>query len=90
MLNEDETISLLETMGEFSDIVQLCLNSLEPHHITVYLHKLAAAFHKFYTVQRVISEDAALTRVRLTLVRAVKTVLANGLSLIGVSAPEKM
>ncbi len=90
LLNEDETISLLETMGEFSDIVQLCLNSLEPHHITVYLHKLAAAFHKFYTVQRVISEDAALTRVRLTLVRAVKTVLANGLSLIGVSAPEKM
>ena len=90
LLKEAETLALLEILSEFPELIALCANTLEPHHITVYLHKLATAFHKFYTFQRVIGDDEPLTVARLALVQAVKQVLANGLSVIGVSAPERM
>ena len=90
LLKEAETLALLEILSEFPELIALCANTLEPHHITVYLHKLATAFHKFYTFQRVIGDDEPLTVARLALVQAVKQVLANGLAVIGVSAPERM
>jgi len=90
LLSEAESLSLLETLDEYRDVIRLCLNTLEPHHLTVYLQKLATAFHKFYTLQRVLSDDAALSKARLALVNAVKIVMANGLQLIGVTAPDRM
>ncbi len=90
LLKEPETLALLDVLGEFKEIVLLCKETLEPHHFTNYLQKLATAFHKFYTEHRVLSDNVELTQARLALVKAVKIVLANGLHLIGVSAPERM
>ncbi|MNJ81990.1 Arginine--tRNA ligase [compost metagenome] len=55
-----------------------------------YLYELAALFHSYYKAERVITEDAEQTAARLALLGAVRTVLANVLKLIGVSAPERM
>jgi arginyl-tRNA synthetase len=68
----------------------LCLETLEPMHLTNYLYRLATAFHKFYSVHRVVTEDIALSKARLQLIEAVKIILASGLNLLGVRAPEKM
>jgi len=90
LLKEPEIIKLIETMLEFGDVMDLCKNSLEPMHLTNYLYRLATAFHKFYSVHRVVTEDIELSKARLQLIDAVKIILANGLRILGVSAPEKM
>ena len=64
--------------------------ALEPFGVVLYLQGLAEGLHRFYDNHRVIGTDEKLTHARLALVRGVQTVLANGLSLLGVSAPEKM
>jgi arginyl-tRNA synthetase len=72
---------------------EICIDSAvsyEPHRITQYLENLASSFHKFYNSCRIITEDESVTSKRLALVYATKKVLATGLKLIGVSAPEKM
>jgi len=90
LLNEPETIMLLNILGEFEEVCIVCGQTMEPQTLTTYLHKLASSFHKFYTVHRVITKNRELSKARLALVRAVKIVLANGLNLLGVSAPERM
>ena len=90
LLHEPEIITLIESMIEFKDIMELCKDSLEPMHLTNYLYRLATAFHKFYSVHRVVSEDIELSKARLQLIEAVKIIIANGLNILGVSAPERM
>ncbi|MCK9485060.1 MAG: arginine--tRNA ligase [Candidatus Marinimicrobia bacterium] len=90
LLKEEETLSLLNTIMEFREIIVICLSTLEPQHLTTYLQKIATTFHKFYTIHRVISDDQELTRARLALVKAVQIVLANGLTLLGITAPQRM
>lgn len=90
LLKESETLNLLNVLGEFKEVVATCIETLEPHHLVNYLQKLATAFHKFYTEHRVISDDTELTKARIVLVREVQIVLANGLHLMGISAPERM
>ena len=77
-------------MFHYPFVLRLCAAALEPHGITGYLRKLAESVHVFYTKHRVISDDRALSAARLALVRATRQVLANGLSLLGVSAPVRM
>ena len=72
------------------EIVELIAGSLEPHHLTYYAQDLATVFHSFYKQCRVISEDMALTKARLKLVEAAKVVLGRTLTLMGMTAPEKM
>ncbi|RME57961.1 arginine--tRNA ligase, partial [Candidatus Parcubacteria bacterium] len=67
-----------------------CAEQLAPHPLTFYAQELATAFHAFYRDCRVVGDDPALTAARLKLVKAAKTVLANTLHLMGVSAPERM
>lgn len=90
LLKEDEIISLIETMLEFSEIMELCRKSLEPMHLANYLYRLATVFHKFYSVHRVVSDDIPLSKARLQLIDAVRIIMANGLNILGVSAPERM
>ena len=90
LLSEPETLDLLYILEEFRELISLCGESLEPQHITRYLEKLAASFHKFYTECRVLSDDRDLTQARLEVVKAVQRVMANGLNIIGVDAPERM
>lgn len=90
LLSEPETTALIRKLAEFPEQVENAGRLLEPFRIFDYLRELAQVFHKFYTVHRVVTDDAALTGARLILVDAVRIVLRNGLSVLGVHAPEKM
>lgn len=90
LLNERESLKLMDIIGEFKEIMQLCLKSYEPHHLTTYLQKLATEFHKFYTVHRVLGAEIELSKARLQLVKTVKNVLKSGLGILGITAPEQM
>lgn len=85
---------LIRTLGEFGDVVRTAAELREPHRIARYLESLAGAYHKFYDSCRVLpqgdEEVSDLHRARLALCVAARTVLANGLSLLGVEAPERM
>jgi arginyl-tRNA synthetase len=90
LLKQPEELILLDILAEFKDISRLCCETLEPHHLTTYLQKMATAFHKFYTEHRVLQKDKQLAQARLALCQAAQIVLANGLHLLGINAPERM
>jgi arginyl-tRNA synthetase len=85
---------LIRTIGEFPEVVASAAELREPHRIARYLETLASAYHKFYDSCRVLpmgdEEITELHRARLALCGAARQVLANGLDLLGVSAPERM
>jgi arginyl-tRNA synthetase len=70
--------------------MEIALKNLEPHGIANYLQELATQFHKFYGKCRVITENKRLSQARLGLVSSVRIVLSSGLSILGITAPEKM
>ena len=90
LLNTAEDISVIKMMVKYPETVQFSAEMMEPHRITFYLMELAAAFHAYYNRRRVLTDDPMLTSARLYLITAVRQVIANGLSLLGVSAPESM
>ena len=85
---------LIRTLGEFPAVVASAAELREPHRVARYLEELASAYHKFYDACRVLpmgdEEITELHRARLALCVAARQVLANGLALLGVSAPERM
>ena len=85
-----EELSLLKLLAGYPEIVEAAARNLEPHRITYFLTELAAQLHSYYYKHRFISEDLELTQARLGLVAGVKTVLAHGLQILGVAAPESM
>jgi len=90
LLNHPSEIALLKQLEKFPEIIYNAHLSLEPHNIANFLHEIANRFHKYYADCRIISEDEELTNARLTLSTATKTVIRNGLKLLGITAPEKM
>lgn len=90
VLKHESEIDLMRKLADFPDLVMEAARLREPHRLTKYAQDLAALFHVFYTECRVVGEDEALTSARLALVSAAKTVLANVLRLMGISAPERM
>lgn len=86
-LNEGER-SLVRKLSEFPEVVEVATNELMPHHICTYLYELAQTFNRFYENNRVIGDDREQDR--LALVLAYRGILANGLSLLGITAPESM
>lgn len=89
-LREAEEYQLLKTLAAYPGLIADAANDLSPHRIIFFLMDLAGQFHSFYNKHKVMTDDPQLTAARLCLCRGVKTVLANGLRLIGVSAPERM
>ena len=83
-------ISLIKSLLEFPNIIQKAFVTLEPQNIANYLQDLAAMFHKYYAKERVVTEDIEKTQSRLILVQSLKIVLSNGLSILGIKAPDKM
>ena len=65
-------------------------NSLEPQQITNYLYDLASKFHKYYAHERIVTNNKQITAARLVLIKCIKIVLNNGLTILGINAPEKM
>ncbi|HHJ52287.1 MAG TPA: arginine--tRNA ligase [Caldithrix abyssi] len=90
LLTCPEELQLIKHLTDFPKIIEASATSFEPHRLVNYLFDLAALFHKFYTVCRVISDDTGLSLARLNLINAVRIVIANGLNILGISAPEHM
>ncbi|WP_338980003.1 arginine--tRNA ligase [Spiroplasma endosymbiont of Lasioglossum malachurum] len=90
LLTEQKEKELLITLDEYIIILQKIEKQHQPHLLTNYIQKLAKLFHSYYNKYKVISEDQQLTIQRLTLVLAIKQIMANALNLIGVDAPKKM
>ncbi|MDY7576976.1 arginine--tRNA ligase [Herbaspirillum sp. RTI4] len=82
--------TLLAKLAEYPDMLTHALEELGPHQVAFYLRDLAGELHSYYNAERVLVDDAATKMARLALMLATRQVLRNGLSLIGVSAPEKM
>ncbi len=90
LLTAPEEIDLIKKLLQFPEVVEDSAKSLAPHKVAYYLQELAAQFHVYYNKCRVVDDDRDLSSARLYLVKCVQIVLANGLQLLGVSAPEKM
>lgn len=89
-LTEPEDIALIKAMARYPETIETAAAKLEPHKVTYYLTSLASLFHTYYNKHKVLTEDTDLTKGRLYLIGAVQKVIKNGLTLLGVSAPEKM
>jgi arginyl-tRNA synthetase len=90
VLTSERELTLAQRIGEFPEIIAEAARELSPHSVTFYLRSLAADFHSYYNAERILVPDEQLQLGRLALCAAVRQTLANGLSLLGVSAPEKM
>jgi arginyl-tRNA synthetase len=90
LLTTKEERDLIKKLISFPDTLELCANQMTPHHITAYLMETADQYHRFYEHCRVLGDDKELSTARLALVEAVASVIANGLGLLGVSAPDRM
>ena len=82
---------LMNRLADYPDLLATAAAALAPHEIAFYLRDLAAAFHSYYAAERfIVDDDLGLARARLALLGATRQVLANGLSVLGVSAPQRM
>jgi arginyl-tRNA synthetase len=90
VLNLPEEQKLLKTIAAYPALVENAAEDLAPHRIVYYLQELAGQFHSYYNKHRVISDDKDLTRARLWLGEALRVVFHNGLTLLGMSAPDSM
>ncbi len=91
LLCESEEIELLKKIGGFVETLMICHQQMDVFPLVIYLQELATCFHRFYDKHRVVDvEQRDLSSERLSLIEAARIVLANGLRLLGVSAPQKM
>jgi arginyl-tRNA synthetase len=89
-LTAPEEIDLIKALARYPEVLVGSAQSMEPHRVTYYLMALASAFHTYYNKHRVLSDDDLLRCGRLNLILAVQKVIRNGLTLLGVSAPDRM
>ena len=90
LLSSEEEQQLLKKLHHFKSEVLQCAEQFEVHQLCTYLEELAGLFHRFYTFRRILGEEKKLAEARLALICAVRIVLKNGLTILGVSAPERM
>jgi arginyl-tRNA synthetase len=89
-LSIPQEIDLICDVGRFPEIIEMSARAYEPHQIAHYLRDVANNFHSYYNAEQVLVEDDALRNARLCLIKAVQNIIANSLTLLGVSAPQKM
>jgi arginyl-tRNA synthetase len=95
-LTLDEEMALIRQMAEFPSLLEEISRKLEPHRLTYYLTDLAASFHRYFNLgnkfpeYRIVTKDRDMSQARLLLADAVRIIIANGLELLGISAPERM
>ncbi|MBR8459041.1 arginine--tRNA ligase [Burkholderia dolosa] len=89
-LTSAQAASLMQKLAEYPDMLTHAANELAPHAVAFYLRDLAGEFHSFYNAERVLVDDKAPRNARAALLAATRQVLANGLAMLGVSAPAKM
>jgi arginyl-tRNA synthetase len=89
-LDQAHEQSLLAILSRYPEVIEGAANQHEPHQLAQYLRELAGAFHTYYNAHTFLVDDAALRNARLALITATQQIIRNGLSLLGVSAPESM
>ena len=82
--------ALLVKLSQYPDMLRAAATDFAPHDVTFYLRELASSYHSYYDAERILVDDEATRTARLALVAATRQVLANGLAMLGVTAPEKM
>jgi arginyl-tRNA synthetase len=90
LLIEPQELDLLTMLSRFPEVVELAAGSYEPHQIAYYLRDLANAFHTYYNAHPFLSSEDEVRLARLGLIDATRIVIANGLDMLGVTAPETM
>ena len=90
LLEEPHEKSLMSTLSRFPEVIELAANNRAPQHLVHYLRDLANEFHTYYNAHTFIVDDDSLRNARLALITATRLVIASGLKIIGVSAPESM
>ena len=90
LLNAPTEAALMLKLAEFPAVLANAAAGLAPHDLTFYLRELAGAFHSHYAAERVLGDDAALTRARIALLVATRQVIRNAFAVLGVGAPERM
>ncbi len=89
-LTEPHERALIERLARYPEVIEAAATTFEPHQVAYYLRELAYDFHTYYGAHTFLVDDAAVRDARLNLVVAARQVIANGLKLLGVSAPETM
>jgi len=89
-LTGEREVVLMRRLAEFPEVLAEAARELAPHSVAFYLRELAGEFHSYYNAERILVEDEATRTARLALCAAARQVLANGLALLGVGAPERM
>ncbi|PCM42779.1 arginine--tRNA ligase [Marinobacter sp. ANT_B65] len=90
LLTLAEEKELANQLAKYPELIANSASQREPHHLTHYLRDLAGQFHTYYNAHKVLIEDTAVRDARISLYLAVRQVIANGLGLLAVSAPEEM
>ena len=90
LLSEENERNLMSSVSRYPEVLELAANNRAPQNLVHYLRDLANDFHTFYNAHMVTVEEAELRNARLTLCAAVRTIIANGLGILGVTAPESM
>ncbi|HLS07314.1 MAG TPA: arginine--tRNA ligase, partial [Bacillota bacterium] len=91
LLTSEKELDLLKKLGEFPATISEAAKRQAPHFITQYVYDLSALLHSFYNAEKVLDEsNKPLTAARIALMKAVKITIANGLDILGVTAPERM
>jgi arginyl-tRNA synthetase len=89
-LNETHELELIINLSRYPEVLETAAINHEPHQLTHYLRELANDFHTYYNAHTFLVEDATVRNARLNLIEATRQVIANGLGLLGVSAPDTM
>jgi arginyl-tRNA synthetase len=89
-LETPEEMAIIKSLAFFPEVVEGSALNFEPHRLTNYLQELAGQFHSFYNRNRVVTEDEGLTLARLFLLKCIARTLKNALTMLGISAPERM
>ena len=90
LLKKDKEIYIIKKILNFPDIILEASDSMSPHKVAFYLQELAGIFHSYYKETKVLVDDNELSKSRILLLHSLKIVFTNGLSLLGVSSPERM
>ena len=89
-LNTPAAQALMLQLAKFPDMLSAAARDFAPHDVAFYLRELAANYHSYYDAERILVDDERIKLARLALVAATSQTLRNGLTILGVSAPEKM
>ena len=90
LLTEKHELDMTSTISRYPEVIESGARNHEPHQIAHYLRELANDFHTYYNAHQFIVDDSALRNARIALILAARQVIASGLAILGVSAPEKM